>query len=122
MPQATITSSSALAIGIVRVIDEPSAPSARTNRSPRVSAPQMSSSVDSLTPVNSQHESMPCVYCTLGTAVLPHSIALFAPHSMKWMRETDGKRIRSSIVKTRASRTRPLIITRCCDGSTSHQP
>ena len=56
-----------------------------------------------MTPVNSAHDSMPCVYCTLGTVDRPHSIALFAPHSTKWMRDTDGRRIRSSIVKTRAS-------------------
>ena len=31
---------------------------------------------------------MPCVYCTVGTATLPHSRPVLAPHSMKWMRDT----------------------------------
>ena len=35
------------------------------------------------TPVNSQQLSMPCVYCTVGTATLPHSMPVLAPHSMK---------------------------------------
>jgi hypothetical protein len=35
------------------------------------------------TPVNSLHDSMPCVYCTVGTATLPHSMPVLAPHSMK---------------------------------------
>ena len=74
----------------------------------QVGAAVRSSRVDSRTPVNSQHDSMPCVYCTLGTATLPHSIAVFAPHSMKWMRETDGSRIRSSIVKTRGLAHQPV--------------
>ena len=43
---------------------------------------------------------MPCVYCTVGTATLPHSMPVLAPHSMKWKRDTDGRRISSSIVKT----------------------
>ena len=32
---------------------------------------------------NSLHEIMPWVYCTVGTATLPHSAAVLAPHSMK---------------------------------------
>ena len=44
------------------------------------------------------HESIPCVYWTVGTATLPHSMPVFAPHSMKWTRDTDGKRTMSSIV------------------------
>jgi hypothetical protein len=47
------------------------------------SKPTSSSSVDSSTPVNSLHASMPCEYCTVGTAMLPHSMPLLAPHSMK---------------------------------------
>ena len=39
-----------------------------------------------------------CVYCTVGTATLPHSMPVLAPHSMKWMRDTDGRRIKSSMV------------------------
>ena len=35
---------------------------------------------------------MPCEYCTVGTATFAHSMPVFAPHSMKWMRDTDGKR------------------------------
>jgi hypothetical protein len=65
---------------------------------------------------------MPWVYCTVGRATLPHSGAELAPHSMKWMRETLGRRIRSSMVNTRSRLTRPLIIRRCLDGSMSHQP
>ncbi|MOA27130.1 hypothetical protein D3C78_1479810 [compost metagenome] len=68
---------------MVRVIDEPSAPSASTKRSPLRSAPAISSSVISGTPVNSLHDSMPCVYWAVGTATLPHSMPVLAPHSMK---------------------------------------
>ncbi|ODV14241.1 MAG: hypothetical protein ABT20_00595 [Rubrivivax sp. SCN 70-15] len=78
------------------------------------------------TPVNSLQLSIPCVYWQVGTATLPHSIAVFAPHSMKWKRDTDGSRISSSIVNTRGFLTRlasePLIMKRCFDGSMSHQP
>ena len=70
-------------IGIVRVIEEPSAPSARTKRPRLRSAPHISSSVRNGTPVNSLQLSMPCVYWTEGTATLRHSIPEFAPHSMK---------------------------------------
>ncbi|MNV58029.1 hypothetical protein D3C71_1503860 [compost metagenome] len=98
MPHATITSSSAASIAIVRVMLEPSAPSASTYLPRFRSAPQSSSSTESGTPVNSQQDSMPWVYCTVGTAALPHSGPVFAPHSMKWMRDTDGRRIRSSMV------------------------
>ena len=41
---------------------------------------------------------MPCEYCTDDTATLPPSVAELAPHSMKWMRDTLGRRIRSSMV------------------------
>ena len=60
--------------------------------------PTSSSNVASGTPVHSLHESMPCEYCTVGTATLPHSMPVLAPHSMKWTRDTDGNRIKSSIV------------------------
>ena len=83
---------------MVRVMLLPSAPSARTNLAFFMSMPQSSSSHFSGTPVNSQQESMPCVYCTVGTATLPHSMPVFAPHSMKCIRDTEGMRIRSSIV------------------------
>ncbi len=84
--------------------------------------PASPSSVDSGTPVNSLHASMPCVYCTVGTATLPHSMPVLAPHSMKCMRDTDGKRMSSSIVSTSGRATSPWIISRCCAGSTSGMP
>jgi hypothetical protein len=40
------------------------------------------------------------VYWQVGTATLPHSMPVLAPHSMKWKRLTLGSRITSSIVKT----------------------
>ena len=111
---------------MVRVMPEPSAPSANTNLPRFKSAPHISSSVMSGTPVNSLQLSMPCVYCTVGTAVLFHSIALLAPHSIKHMRLTLGRRMISSISNTidRFSMlsSEPLIIRRCFDGSMSHQP
>ena len=79
-----------MSIGIVRVSDAPSAPSASTKRAALRSMPTSSSSVASGTPVHSLQPSMPCVYCTVGTATLPHSMPVFAPHSMKWIRDTDG--------------------------------
>jgi hypothetical protein len=85
----------------------------------------MSSSNRSGTPVNSLQLSMPCEYCTVGTATLPHSMPVLAPHSMKWKRETEGRRINSSMVKTRALQhdgSEPFTISRCLDGSMSHQP
>ncbi len=76
--------------------------------------------------MNSLQLSMPWVYWQVGTATLPHSMPLLAPHSMKWKRLTEGSRISSSIVKTIGVRTilssEPLTIRRCFDGSTSHQP
>ena len=76
--------------------------------------------------MNSLQLIIPCVYCTVGTAVLFHSIAVLAPHSIKYIRLTLGKRMISSISNTigRLSRlsSEPLIIKRCLDGSMSHQP
>ena len=109
-------------MGTVRVIDEPSAPSARTNLPFLRSAPAISSKLINGTPVNSQQEIMPWVYWQVGTATLPHSMPVLAPHSMKWKRDTAGRRIRSSIVKTSGVLTRPLTMNRCFDGSMSHQP
>ncbi len=37
---------------------------------------------------------------------------------MKWMRDTEGSRMMSSMVNTALVLTRPLIIRRCFDGST----
>ncbi len=67
---------------MVRVMDEPSPPSASTNLPRFQSAPAISSRVISGTPVNSLHDSMPWVYWQVGTATLPHSAAVLAPHSM----------------------------------------
>jgi hypothetical protein len=86
----------------------------------------MSSSIFSGTPVNSLQLSMPWLYWQVGTATLPHSMPVLAPHSMKWKRLTEGRRIISSIVKTlgvfSSLSSEPLTIRRCLDGSTSHQP
>ena len=60
----------------------------------------MSSRIFSGTPVNSLQLIMPCVYWQVGTATLPHSMPVLAPHSMKWKRLTDGRRMISSTVKT----------------------
>ena len=89
---------SANSIGMVRVRPEASPPSATRNFTRLASKPTSSSSTDNGTPVHSAQDSMPCVYCTVGTAGLAHSIAEFAPHSTKWIRDTDGKRMMSSIV------------------------
>ena len=85
---------------MVRVIEEPSPPSASTKRPRLKSAPANSRMSRRATPVNSLHESMPWLYCTVGTATLPHSMPVLAPHSMKWKRDTEGSRMMSSIVST----------------------
>jgi hypothetical protein len=108
-------------MAIVRVSAPPSAPSASRNFA-FGSNPTSSSSVTRLTPVHSEQPIIPCEYGTVGTATLLHSIPVFAPHSMKWMRDTDGKRIRSSIVKMRGLRHRPWIINLCWNGSISGTP
>ena len=76
--------------------------------------------------MNSLQLIMPWLYCTVGTATLPHSMPVLAPHSMKWKRLTIGRRISSSIVKTigvfSSDGSEPLTISRCFDGSMSHQP
>jgi hypothetical protein len=86
----------------------------------------MSSSTFKGTPVNSLQLNMPWLYWQVGTATLPHSMPVLAPHSMKWKRLTGGRRISSSSVKTLGCLTslssEPLIIKRCLEGSTSHQP
>ena len=109
-------------MGMVRVMDDPSPPSAKTNLPFFRSAPAICKRVIRGTPVNSLQEIMPWVYCTVGTATLPHSVAVLAPHSMKAKRDTDGKRMISSMVKTMFFLTMPLIMKRCLDGSMSHQP
>ncbi|OIQ76034.1 hypothetical protein GALL_422880 [mine drainage metagenome] len=80
---------------MVRFSVEPSAPSAMMKRTPLRSAPQSSRMSISGTPVNSLQDTMPWVYCTVGRATLPHSIAELAPHSMKWMRDTGCMRMMS---------------------------
>jgi hypothetical protein len=86
----------------------------------------MSSRTFSGTPVNSLQLSMPCVYWQVGTATLPHSMPVLAPHSMKWKRLTVGSRISSSIVNTLGAfnslGSEAFTIKRCFDGSMSHQP
>ena len=51
---------------------------------------------------------------------------VLAPHSMKWKRLTEGRRMISSTVKTSGFfsifSSDPLTIRRCLDGSMSHQP
>src|SRR3546814_17249964 len=98
MPHATSASSSAASMEMVRVMLEPSLPSARMNLPFFRSAPQSSSNTLSGTPVYSQQDNMPCVYCTVGTAELPHSMHVLAPHSMKWLVDTEGRRISTSLV------------------------
>ena len=68
---------------IVRVMLEPSAPSAKMYRACFLSMPHISKTVDSKTPVNSAQLNIPWVYCTDGRATLPHSGPVLAPHSMK---------------------------------------
>ncbi len=76
--------------------------------------------------MNSLQLSMPWLYWQVGTATLPHSMPVLAPHSMKWKRLAAGSRISSSIVKTigdfSSLGSDPLTISRCFDGSMSHQP
>ena len=122
MLQATIVSSKQLSRLIVRVMPDPSPPSASRNFPFFRSAPHSSSNTLSGTPVNSQQESMPWVYCTVGTATLPHSRPVLAPHSIKWVRETDGSLIKSFMVNTRAFLTMPFTIKRWVSGFRLYQP
>ena len=70
-------------MGMVRVKEEPSPPSASTNCAVFKSTPHWFNTCIKGTPVNSLQDNMPCVYCTVGTATLPHSMPVLAPHSMK---------------------------------------
>ena len=107
---------------MVRVMLEPSAPSASSTVARLRSKPARSSSKETGTPVNSEADNIPWLYCTVGTATLPHSSPVLAPHSRKWMRDTLGMRSSSSIVKTNGVSTSPLIISLCRRGSMSTQP
>ena len=57
-------------------------------------------------------------YSVVRLSVRKESGAIMRMQGYDW----DGKRIKSSIVKTRDSRTRPCTISRCFVGSMSHQP
>ena len=54
--------------------------------------------VDSGTPVHSDVLVSPCVPCTVFSVGSFHSVSPLPEHSMKWKRDTDGKRSRSDIV------------------------
>jgi hypothetical protein len=79
--------------------------------------PTSSSRVESATPVHSQHISRPWVSCTVHFAWPPFQFCVLPEHSRKWMRETDGNRISSSMVKISGRSTRPWMISRCASGS-----
>ena len=70
-------------MGMVRVSEAASAPSASTYFARFRSAPQLSSSSLRGTPVNSEHDSKPCVYCTVGAVARKRSLPVFPLHSMK---------------------------------------
>ena len=57
---------------------------------------------------------MPWVNCSELICAARHSMPPLAGHSMKWMRDTDGKRTMSFMVSTSGRSTRPWIISRCC--------
>ena len=85
-------------MGMVRVMDEPSTPSARMYLAFFQSTPQSSRISRSGTPVvNSGAGRMPWLYWTVGTAVA-HSMPVLAPHSIEMHAGHGGSRRMSSTV------------------------
>ena len=70
-------------MGMVRVSDAPSAPSAKAKRARRKSTPHSSSNRRSGTPVYSEQDKRPWVYCTVGTVARARSVPVLPLHSMK---------------------------------------
>jgi hypothetical protein len=91
---------------------EPSEPSARIHLAP-FCTPHSWSSVDRRTPVHSQQASMPWENCSRSICAARHSMPPFAGHSRKRIMLSDGKRIRSSMLKISGRSTMPWIISRC---------
>ena len=71
-----------LSIGTLRVITAASAPSASTQAALSCS-PTWRSNVESSTPVHSEVETRPCVFCTLGIVTFRYSAPVVPEHSWK---------------------------------------
>src|SRR5215203_3597722 len=83
-----MASSSAFAIGTLRVMAAASAPSASTHFASGL-IPTSSRSVDIITPVHSQHMTSPCVSCTVNSGRTFFQFCVLPEHSRKLMRDTD---------------------------------
>ncbi len=105
-----MASSSALAIGMLRVRAAASAPSA-SSQAADGSTPASARTVESRGPVHSLQLISPWMSWTVAVAG-GSAQALLPEHSMKWMRETEGKRASSSMLKLSGRLTRPCTIRR----------
>jgi hypothetical protein len=75
------------------------------------------------TPVHSAQLVNPCVSETVAPIDAScHSKKEFPEHSRKWVTETDGKRLRSSMVKSSGRSTSPWTMSRCSTGSMAGMP
>src|ERR1700752_3777617 len=101
---------------LLRVITAASDPSARTQVEPSLS-PTSRAIVANWTPVHSEVLSNPCVPCTLLKVGLFHSVRPLPEHSIKYLRVTEGKRLRSSTENFFAVSTNPWMNSMCLVGS-----
>ena len=111
-----MASSSAFSIGMLRVIAAASAPSASIHFASGLT-PASARIVASGTPVHSQQLRSPCVSWTVSSGLGAPQFWVLPEHSRKWMRDTDGNRVKSSMVKISGLSTMPWTISRCSSGS-----
>src|SRR5688500_14639604 len=115
--QTTSPSSSAFSIGMLRVIKQASAPSARNQVALRC-APASRNKVATGTPVHSELLVMPSVRCgVMSGAGFTQAARPLPEHSTKYTRVTCGNRLMSSTLKLSGRSTRPWMTRRCAAGS-----
>ena len=95
---------------MLRVITAASAPSARSQAAPSLT-PTSARMVESGTPVHSEVLVRPWVPCTVLSVGSRHSVRPLPEHSMKWKRDTDGKRFRSAIAYFLGRSTMPCTMS-----------
>ncbi len=86
-----------LSIGMLRAWAAPSAPSNNTHFACG-SSPASSSNQDTGIPVYCEHDNKPWVCCTVFDFTASQSVSVFPEHSKKWNFETDGYRMRLSML------------------------
>src|SRR5262249_1735790 len=98
-----------------------SAPSASAHVAPSF-IPNSRARVENCTPVHSEVLIRPCVPCTVLSVGFRHSVRPLPEHSMKYRRDTEGRRLRSAMLNFFGRSVRPCTNRKCLAGSIVGRP